>query len=79
MDVMTFSHGCDKASAQQVSSVCERITFTPSAFIKVDLPDAFAPVMIALPVIRKSLLTGSSISGWYSPFARIGSVSAPFI
>src|SRR5690554_2376585 len=44
------------------------IALMATAFIKVDFPDAFDPVIIVLLSMVTVLQTGSSIKGWYIPF-----------
>ena len=54
--------------------VWARSIFIAAAFINVDLPDAFAPVIIALVFTAKSLATGFPSSGWTSCSAEIPSL-----
>ena len=68
IDVIILISGIINSSAQHVCIVCAKIELTPKAFINVDFPDAFAPVIIVYFPMTISLSTESLIKGLYNPF-----------
>ena len=70
IDDITRQRGSEKECAAHRHTLCAKIALIATALVKVDLPEAFEPVISIGRSQRRSLRTGFAISGCANPSAR---------